>query len=721
MRDVPLAIGLLVGADAGAQTKTFVERLPLVPLTVAMQEAVGGVGSATAVLNGDRLTIEGKFDGLKSPATIARLHVAPRGLRGPAIADVTVPSATSGVFKGIVTLNDRQREALEDGATLIVPPGALPEGTEVEAHRLSVEAAPDTPDELGSVRALYRFGTSRPPDAPLLIQVPIPEVEQGTVLEFRHHGPEGWTALPVARHDGLALVWTESTSPFAWLETDPATLTETQRRTDLEQKVAYARANAPVVPGYLLDPDTFATAVTGVWGSFAEWAGRHDLTLHYDGLWLTGSLLDSISTDALGHAGAALTAEELDRAEKLLDLAQRYRLWSHRAFEAASALFQGDEQTGVLIADEIRTELLQEIPGDLPIDDPRAASVSARAWTAADHAVGQVLPDGEQGSRTMLAGAITKTLLDGVEFDELGGRSILAWIDDQPAQEVTAFLEPLLDRVAAEDVVREVIARVGEGALHEVAGLLDNYALGVWREELDTAGYTARPLEHRPVSVFHPQSSRVPHDEEVFGGPGSQRMRAVTAWGRGLVAVGQDCFGLECVAAVWATSDGEPWSRVPHDNTALGGPGPQRKWMWGLTTAGPGLVAVGWDCSWGDCVAAAWTSSDGVVWTRVPHDEEVFGGPGNQRMVSVTAGGPGVIAVGWDRSSSGEDARAAVWTSPDGVTWSRVPHDEQVFGGPEDQVMWSVTTGGPGVVAVGYAGSLSGDSAQAAVWTSPVS
>lgn len=104
---------LLMCADAGAQTRTFVARLAPVPLTVAMQETVAGVGSATAVLAGDRLTIEGKFEGLRSPATVARLHIAPRGLRGPSIADVTVPSATSGAFKGVVTLNDRQREALE--------------------------------------------------------------------------------------------------------------------------------------------------------------------------------------------------------------------------------------------------------------------------------------------------------------------------------------------------------------------------------------------------------------------------------------------------------------------------------------------------------------------------------------------------------------------------------------------------------------------------------
>lgn len=298
------------------------------------------------------------------------------------------------------------------------------------------------------------------------------------MLEFRHHGPEGWTALPVARHDGVALVWTESTSPFAWLETDLATLTETERRTDLEQKVAHARAHASPLPGYLLDPGTFAGVTTRVWGSFAEWAGRHDLTRHYDELWLTGSLMDSISMDALGHAGAALTAEELDRAEEHLDLAQQYRLWSHRAFEGTDALFRGDDETGALIADEINSELRQTLPADLPIDRPRAASVTGRAWATVDNVVGQWLPYGERASRSLLVGSITRTLVDAVEFDDLGGRSILAWIDDRPARDITASSEPLLQGVPAQEVVREGVARVGEEPLHQVAGLLDNCAWG---------------------------------------------------------------------------------------------------------------------------------------------------------------------------------------------------------------------------------------------------
>jgi hypothetical protein len=51
-------------------------------------------------------------------------------------------------------------------------------------------------------------------------------------------------------------------------------------------------------------------------------------------------------------------------------------------------------------------------------------------------------------------------------------------------------------------------------------------------------------------------------------------------------------------------------------------------------------------------------------------------------MSAVVAGGPGLVAVGHD--DAGEDEDAAVWTSPDGLVWSRVPHDEAVFGGGDE-------------------------------------
>jgi len=232
-------------------------------------------------------------------------------------------------------------------------------------------------------------------------------------------------------------------------------------------------------------------------------------------------------------------------------------------------------------------------------------------------------------------------------------------------------------------------------------------------------------------------------------------MYAVTAGGPGLVAVGAN--GLDYYtregpapdwwddevgprlgvtdAVVWTSPDGLNWTRVPHDD-AFGGDGGQQ--MFGVTVGGPGLVAVGRDglVANGEGNAAVWTSPDGLVWSRVPHDESVFGGEGEQRMVSVTSAGSGLVAVGFDRPAEHGEGNAAVWTSPDGLVWSRVAHDEAVFGGDSRQMMLSVTAGGPGLVAVGTDGySYKGDedprtelpdelaavslASDAAVWTSP--
>ncbi len=105
--------------SAGQTARRFVARLSPVPITVAMQETVAGRGAVTAVLAGNRLTIEGTFEGLRSPATSARVHLAPRALRGPAIADLTVSTGTTGTIKGAVDLTDRQREALEKSSIYV--------------------------------------------------------------------------------------------------------------------------------------------------------------------------------------------------------------------------------------------------------------------------------------------------------------------------------------------------------------------------------------------------------------------------------------------------------------------------------------------------------------------------------------------------------------------------------------------------------------------------
>ena len=61
-------------------------------------------------------------------------------------------------------------------------------------------------------------------------------------------------------------------------------------------------------------------------------------------------------------------------------------------------------------------------------------------------------------------------------------------------------------------------------------------------------------------------------------------------------------------------------------------------------------------------------------------------------MFSIAAYSGGFVAVG------SADGFAAAWTSADGRSWNRFPHDPAVF--PEGFI-GTVTAGGPGLVAFG--------------------
>ena len=222
-------------------------------------------------------------------------------------------------------------------------------------------------------------------------------------------------------------------------------------------------------------------------------------------------------------------------------------------------------------------------------------------------------------------------------------------------------------------------------------------------------------------------------------------MLSVTAGGPGLVAVGSDGHSGEpdnrpfdepaADAAVWTSPDGFTWSRVPHDEAVFGGAGEQR--MLSVTSGGPGLVAVG-TVSAGtnefepNLDAAVWTSPDGITWSRVPHDRTVFAASdcrgfcdgerwvdGYEVMRSVTVGGPGLVAVGLSGfGQTGWDA--AVWTSPDGITWSRVLNNQAVFEARGYDQMSSVTVAGSGLVAVGRTVGGGYEDLAATVWNARV-
>src|SRR3954470_18305955 len=100
---------LLLSAGAAQGQERYKARLATVPMDGGMRNTVAGTGSATATLAGAKLSIAGTFDGLKSPATSAKLNAGvARCVRGNAIADLDVTKSTKGSITGAVDLTPAQ-------------------------------------------------------------------------------------------------------------------------------------------------------------------------------------------------------------------------------------------------------------------------------------------------------------------------------------------------------------------------------------------------------------------------------------------------------------------------------------------------------------------------------------------------------------------------------------------------------------------------------------
>ena len=105
-------VAVAVASLAAQGTRTFTARLSTVPIDIPMMATITGSGSATAELKGRVLTISGAYKGLKTPATVARLHRGPKGIRGPAFADLKASGGTSGTISGSIELTQQQVDDL---------------------------------------------------------------------------------------------------------------------------------------------------------------------------------------------------------------------------------------------------------------------------------------------------------------------------------------------------------------------------------------------------------------------------------------------------------------------------------------------------------------------------------------------------------------------------------------------------------------------------------
>ena len=124
-----------------------------------------------------------------------------------------------------------------------------------------------------------------------------------------------------------------------------------------------------------------------------------------------------------------------------------------------------------------------------------------------------------------------------------------------------------------------------------------------------------------------------------------------------------------------------------------------------VTVVGSRLFVVGFD--WGEWDrenGVIFTSDDSVNWVRLAEDDPALT-LGAVLMYAVTDGGPGLVAVGAGcENETGECAvHPTAWTSVDGTSWTRTPEDPAIFGDGTTQrgAMYGVADTSHGLVAVG--------------------
>jgi len=101
--------------------QTFKARLSPVAVDTQLVSVITGHGAVSAVLAGTKLTVNGTFEGMHSPATVAHLHQSKAtGVPGPVIHELTVSKGMDGTISGSADLTPPEVDALRKGLLYVM-------------------------------------------------------------------------------------------------------------------------------------------------------------------------------------------------------------------------------------------------------------------------------------------------------------------------------------------------------------------------------------------------------------------------------------------------------------------------------------------------------------------------------------------------------------------------------------------------------------------------
>jgi Protein kinase domain len=188
----------------------------------------------------------------------------------------------------------------------------------------------------------------------------------------------------------------------------------------------------------------------------------------------------------------------------------------------------------------------------------------------------------------------------------------------------------------------------------------------------------------------------------------SQTVDRVVAWGNTIVTMGsQTSDGLVRQQFFVSTNGGATW-RLAALHAPDGGPAPLGYIASRLVGGPGGWLAVG--------PKAIWTSPDGVTWTLAATHGITPMLPGDQFLV-ITGTAQGFLAAG-EAAASGAGTQAVIWTSRDGLTWQRKTGEQlglTALGSIAQGIVYATARGDDTVISGGVS---NGGTSVSAAWLS---
>lgn len=178
-------------------------------------------------------------------------------------------------------------------------------------------------------------------------------------------------------------------------------------------------------------------------------------------------------------------------------------------------------------------------------------------------------------------------------------------------------------------------------------------------------------------------------------GSNSSRMLAIARGPNGFVAVGGggSIEGLGGALA-WYSTGGDRWELTLDRHAERDGSG-----LRDVVATADGFVAVG-DNPTGPAV---WRSTDGRSWSAVD-DASVPAGPTHDALIALAAHDGGLLAIGF--ATEDDEQVATAWSSVDGIAWTRLAVPSSYAAARPSGI--TVNEDGRGIIA-GMSGSGSGD------------